>query len=254
MTGQRRQLGVNLLIVGIVACGLGCQGTVGDDGTGGLPSDVTRNASSKAAAAISTVTTCANDKSAPCTTADVVPQGVWQDVMSTTIKTSNVSDLFVDASMVTGLYTYTAVKGNNTGSRSTARAMGGVKVRVLIDGIPGRGYPDVTGDGITFNQRIQTMTANLGNIFTDCFAQGGTTGTGCTLTPAELSLALDTTSAHSFGFILPNVGSGTHTVTVQAQVNTDATGENGGVAISNALYGMSSLVIEATRMVNSFSF
>jgi hypothetical protein len=253
MTGHRRQLWVAVLFVGVIASGLGCQGA-GADGAGDLQTDLAGSASSKAAAAISTVTVCANGNSAPCTTADVVPQGVWQDVMKTTIKTSNVSDLFVDASMVTGLYTYTAVKGNNTGSQSTARAMGGVKVRVVIDGTPGRSYPDTTGDGITFNQRIQTMTANLGNIFTDCFAQGGTTGTGCTLTPAELSLALDTTSAHSFGFILPNVGSGMHTVTVQAQVNTDATGENGGVAISNALYGMSSVVIEATRMVNSFSF
>jgi hypothetical protein len=43
--------------------------------------------------------------SAPCTTADVVPQGVWQDVMKTTIKTSKIADLFIDASLVTGLYT-----------------------------------------------------------------------------------------------------------------------------------------------------
>ena len=88
-----------------------------------------------------------------------------------------------------------------------------------------------------------TLSANLGSIFTDCFAQGGNPGTGCTLAPSEVTIALDTTSAHSFNFILPNVGSGAHTLVVQAQVNTDATATNGGVAVSNALYGLGSLTV-----------
>jgi hypothetical protein len=210
--------------------------------------------SSKATAAINTVTVCANTNSAPCTTAGVVPQGVWQDVMKTTIKTSKISDLFIDASLVTGLYTSTSVSGNGSGSTSKATAMGGVKVRVLLDGKPALAYPDSTGEGVTFDQRIQTMTGNLGYIFTDCFANGGSTATGCTLTPEQVSIALDTTSAHSFNFIALNVGTGTHTLTVQAQVNTDANGSNGGVAISNALYGLGSVTIEAVRLVNSFLF
>jgi hypothetical protein len=101
---------------------------------------------------------------------------------------------------------------------------------------------------------VQTPSANLGNIFTACFANGGSTGTGCTLTPEQITLALDTTSAHSFGFIVPNVGVGTHALKVQAQVNTSASGSNGGVAVSNALYGIGSLTVEAVRLVNSFSF
>jgi hypothetical protein len=210
--------------------------------------------SSKATSAINTVTVCANTNSAPCTTADIVPQGVWQDVMRTTIKTSKISDLFIDASLVTGLYTYTGVSGNGSGSTSKASAMGGVKVRVLLDGNPTLAYPDSTGEGVTFDQRIQTMTGNLGFIFTDCFASGGTTGTGCTLTPEQVSIALDTTSAHSFNFIALNVGTGTHALTIQAQVNTDANGSNGGVAISNALYGLGSVTVEAVRLVNSFLF
>jgi hypothetical protein len=210
--------------------------------------------SSKATAAISTVTVCANTSSAPCTAASVVPTGVWQDVMITTIKTSKIADLFIDASLVTGLYTYTSVSGNGSGSTSKASAMGGVKVRVLLDGKPALAYPDSTGEGVTFDQRIQTMTGNLGYIFTDCFASGGTTGTGCTLTPEQVSLALDTTSAHAFNFIALNVSTGTHRLTIQAQVNTDANGSNGGVAVSNALYGLGSVTIEAVRLVNSFLF
>jgi hypothetical protein len=219
-----------------------------------LPSRHAAAQSAKATAAIHTVTVCANTSSAPCTAAGTVPTGIWQDVMSAAIKTSNVADLFIDTSLVTGLFTSTTVKGNGSGSTSSATAMGGVQVRVLIDGRPALAFPDSTGDGVTFDQRIQTLTANLGNIFTDCFANGGSTGTGCTLSPEEITLALDTTSAHSFNFIALNVGSGNHTLKVQAQVNTSATGSNGGVAISNALYGLGSLTIESVRLVNSFLF
>jgi hypothetical protein len=174
--------------------------------------------------------------------------------MAASITTSSIAGLFVNASMITGLFTSTTVKGNNNGSTSTATAMGGVSVRLLLDGKPGSAYPDTTGAGVTFDERIQTLSANLGNIFTSCFANGGSTGTGCTLTPEQITLALDTTSAHSFNFIMLNVGTGTHEVKVQAQVNTSATGQNGGVAVANALYGLSSLTVESVRLVNSFSF
>src|SRR5262245_19269609 len=76
------------------------------------PVSAQTNASSKATAAINTVTVCANKSNAPCLSAGVAPTGVWQNVMTSTIKASNVSDLFVNVSMVTGLYTNTLVKGN----------------------------------------------------------------------------------------------------------------------------------------------
>ncbi len=230
-------------------CAAGCAARLGGD-QGTVGTDLT--ASSKATAAIATVTVCANTSSAPCTSSTA--QGVWQDVMAASLKTSAVSDLFVDTSLVTGLYTSTTVKGSGSGATSTASAMGGVSVRLLLDGAAGQAYPDTTGDGVTFDERIQTLTANLGNIFTNCFAMGGTTGTGCTLTQEQVTLALDTTSAHSFAFILPNVGTGSHTVKVQAQVNTSANGSGGGVAVANALYGLGSLTIDSVQLVNSFSF
>jgi len=222
--------------------------------------------SSKATAQITTVTVCANSNSLALCSAQgsqTIPTGVWHNIMSTTIKTSNVADLFVDTSLVTGLYTSTQVKGNGNGSTSTASAMGGVQVRAVMDPqVDSSGnvvggtyaYPDDKGTGVTFDQRIQTLTANLGNIFTDCFANGGNTGTGCTLTQEQITLALDTTSAHSYNFILLNVGTGTHTLLIQAQVNTNATGSNGGVAISNAMFGLGSVTVESVRLVNSFSF
>lgn len=213
------------------------------------------NASAKAVAAINTVSVCAASGGVPCTansTAGTV--GVWQDVMAAQIKTSSVADLFIGPSLVTGIYTSTTVTGNNTGSKSSATAMGGVQVRVLVDGVPGVAFPDSTGEGVTFDQRIQTLSANLGNVFTSCFANGGTTATGCTLTPEQITLVLQTTSAHSFNFVALNVGTGTHTVKIQAQLNTSATGTNGGLASAYALYGLGSLTIDSVRLVNSFSF
>jgi len=172
--------------------------------------------------------------------------------MSAQIKTSNVADLFVSPSLVTGLFTSTQVKGNGSGSTSSATSMGGVQVRVLLDGRPGFAYPDTSGEGVTFDQRIQTLTANLGFILTQCIASGGI---GCELTPEQITLVLDTTSAHTFNFILLNVGTGVHTVTVQARVNSDSTNvTNGGVAVSNAMFGLGSLTVDSVRLVNSFVF
>jgi hypothetical protein len=139
-----------------------------------------------------------------------------------------------------------------------------VRIRVLLDApSPGcqdnctspnhRTLPDL-GGGVVFDQRIQTLSANLGYIFTGQCALDPTT---CTLTPEEITLVLDTTSAHSFNFLLPNVGVGTHTLVVQAQISTDnpsvISTTNGGVSISNALFGLGTLTIDAVRLVNSFT-
>src|SRR5690349_19405198 len=142
------------------------------------------NASSKATAAISTVSVNCPSNSET----DPSCNSGWANVMSTTIKTSSVADLFVSPSLVTGLFTSTTVKGNSSGSTSTAIASGTVEVRVLLDGIPGQAFPDTTGAGVIFDARVQTLTANLGYIFTQCIAQGLT---GCTLTPEQITLALD---------------------------------------------------------------
>jgi len=182
--------------------------------------------------------------------------------MGAQIKTSNVADLFVSPSLVTGLLTNTTVKGNNGGS-STATAMGSVEVRVLLDapfanynavvgGTSGvtAAYPDLGGTGVTFNERIQTLTATLSSVISCSSA------TSCTFsaTPEQIQLILKTTSAHTFNFILLNVGTGVHTITIQAKVSSSASGSGGGVAIANALYGLGSVTIDSVRLVNSFSF
>jgi len=215
---------------------------------------------SKAAVQVSTVTTCGAFATSPCTNTDTT--GHWLPVMTTQIKTSNVADLFASVSLVTGLYTSTSVRGNNTGSTSTAVAEGTVRVRVLVDPTSTscqndcssiKSLPDLN-HGIVFDQRIQTLSANLGFIFTGQCALDPTT---CTLTPEQIELVLDTTAAHSFNFVVPNVGTGIHSIVVQAQLSTENTSvlstTNGGVSVANALFGLGSLTVDAVRLVNSFN-
>ena len=215
---------------------------------------------SKAAVQVNTVTTCGAFATSQCTNTDTT--GHWLPVMATQIKTSNVADLFAGVSIVTGLYTSTSVRGNNTGSTSTAVAEGTVRVRVLVD----PASPDCQNDcssikslpdlnkGIVFDQRIQTLSANLGFIFTSQCALDPTT---CTLTAEQIELVLDTTAAHSFNFVVPNVGTGIHSIVVQAQLSTENTSVistiNGGVSVANAIFGLGSLTVDAVRLVNSFN-
>src|SRR6267378_4333708 len=178
----------------------------------------TGTANSKQTAAIATISVAAcnvPNSVTPC-------PGTWVDLVPTlTVKTSNSASLFVDVSTVVGLYTSTQVKGNNTGATSSATAQAGVRVRVLLDGTV-YAFPDVAGSGITFDNRVQTLTANLGNIFTSACAASPTT---CTLTPEQITLILDTSSAHAFNFVLLNVGSGSHTVQIQVQADTQSTAD-----------------------------
>jgi len=206
--------------------------------------------------------------------------GLWFTVMNASVKTSTTTDLFITPSMVTGLYTETQVKGGSTAVSQTAAATGSVAVRVLIDcsncAAPGSaqsglasfvaaGQPDPKGTGIVFDARIQQLTATLGQVITTaCLAAN-------TCTDEQIDLVLDTTSAHSFSFILLNVGSGTHTITVQARLdagqlctNNNSNGTGGitcttvntalGSSVAAALFGVGSLIVQPLHLGPSFSF
>lgn len=216
----------------------------------------------------------------PCL--DSSNNGQWFTVMNSSLKTSNTTDLFIAPSLVTGLYTDTQVKGGSTTSQ-TAAASGSVAVRVLLDcggcAAPGHaqgvtiptfaiaGQPDPSGTGIVFDARIQQLTATLGSVITtDCLAALNT------CTPEQIDLILSTTSAHSFNYIMTNVGSGTHTVTVQARLDVGQVCTNnnpngtGGVTCSNsvntslgssiaaALFGVGSVIVQPVHLAPGFSF
>jgi hypothetical protein len=82
---------------------------------------------------------------------------------------------------------------------------------------------------------------------------GITTG-ACSFT-STIGLVLQTTSAHTFNFIFPNVGVGTYTVEIQMAVNSSAQVLSGsGSAVGAAAFGLGSVTIDVVRLVHDFSF
>ncbi len=247
------------------------------------PLTFAQTASSKATAAISTAVGCTVNGTSnigdtvPVTchdifsgaSADVTPDNFVQ-IMKTTMKVSNSQSIFVTPSLVTGLYTNTKTKTSSGGS-STATAEGAVYLRAVLrdpttkalvqiadpiadctDQILGC-TKDTNGDfGVVLDSRVQTLSQTLSACVVTVL---GTAGGSCNF-DSTLQLVLQTTSAHSFSFIFPNVGVGTYTISIEAAVNASGTLTNGstGTSIAGAAYGLGSLTAESVRMVHDFSF
>jgi len=134
----------------------------------------------------------------------------YTTILTAALKTSQQKDLFIDVSLECGLYTRTLVKSKG-GTQDTTMADAGISVMVLIDGVvvaePGE---------VVFEKRMQELSAKLGGILscTDVNGDGMITLDECTITEEEIQLVLDTMSANSFNFILPDVGVGVHTLEV----------------------------------------
>lgn len=242
--------------------------------------------SSKATADISTLVKCtmstaqADDDPtilpASCvdlyTGASVATDRQWIQIMEKPMKLSNSQSLFVTPSLVTGLYTRTRTK-TTTGSTSTAVAMGAVYLKAQLvrpdgsvivaapltacaDGILGCDNLGTVGDpdwGVLLNSRIQSLTQELSQCVIDVTSIEGTNDGTCTFT-STIDLLLNTTSAHSFGFIFPNVGQGTYKVQVWAAVGSSAEVIGSGTAVGAAAFGLGSMQVESVRLVHDFAF
>ena len=198
---------------------------------------------------------------------DVTPDN-FATVMSSTIKVSNSQSLFVSPSLVTGLYTQTTVKSKPGGGASQAVAEGGVYMRAIITnqatgdvqvaypvaackpGILGCYSPTGSGPnyGVILDQRIQSLTQDISQCVVNVVV-GGTPNTGSCNFDLTTDLILNTTSAHSYNFIFPNVGTGVYTVDVQLGVDANANVSGSGTAIGAAAYGLGSLTVESVRLV-----
>ena len=111
-------------------------------------------------------------------------------------------------------------------------------------------HADANGTfGVALDTRVQTLTQSISACVVTV---GDTTGT-CTF-DLTTDLILKTTSAHTFNFIFPNVGTGTYDVAVQAAVNADALVGGTATAVGAAAYGLGSLTVESVRLVHDFSF
>jgi len=246
------------------------------------PLTFAQTASSKATAAISTAVGCIVNGTSnigdtvPVTCHDIfsgasvdVTGDNFAQIMKTTMKVSNSQSIFVTPSLVTGLYTNTKTKTSSGGS-STATAEGAVYLRAVLrdpntntvvqiadpiadctDQILGC-TKDTNGDyGVVLDSRVQTLSQTLSS----CVVTVGIITGTCNF-DSTLQLVLQTTSAHSFNFIFPNVGVGTYTISIEAAVNASGTLTTGssGTAIAGAAYGLGSVTAESVRMVHDFSF
>lgn len=173
---------------------------------------------------------------------------VFTTILSNTIKTSRKSALFVDVSMECGLFTRTTVKSKG-GNKETAQAEAGVEVRVMIDGRysePG---------AVTFCHRSQELSATFQGIIDGCLfidADNNIILDETCLEPEEVELVTRTMTANSYNFILNNVGTGVHTVEVQARMflgsSTESAGSN---SEARATIGKGSVTIEEVRMIKN---
>jgi len=174
----------------------------------------------------------------------------WQNVMSGVMKTSSQKDMVITAAMEVGLYTRTLVR-SKLGTPDTSSALAGVEVRVVVDaGTPNEriAYP---GD-VVFGRRNQELTATFQGLIDGCLTTDLTTGAvilnETCVKPEELQLVLDTMNANSFVFALDDMGSGTHTIKVQARMVMNTTVQTGEVE-ARCTIGKGSMSVEEVRLV-----
>jgi hypothetical protein len=191
----------------------------------------TGQSSGNFAAKIGTTQCVVND------TTGALTGGLTVTSLETTIKTPNSSSTALDIrpSLVTGLYTKTKV----TSDSSTATAVAGVRVRVLLDGkivapgspagvAPTDGTNGTTDDGnpnndgwVAYNKRFQQLSTNIfGALDDDCdpVAEG--------IQPCFIELILSTLSANSLDWVAGDVGGGVHTVKVEWSLQPTAANAN----------------------------
>ena len=243
-----------------------------------------QNASSKATAAINTAVYCTMSSQSNNISGVTIPlscQDVFSGsaitatsdnfipIMTASIKISNSQSLFATPSLVTGLYTNTAVKSSPGSGKSTATAEGGVYLRAVLRDPANNSVVMIAdpiavcandilgcqrsanGDwGVTLDARVQTLSQELSACGVTI---NGVVAGSCTF-DLTTQLILQTTSAHSFGFIFPNVGVGTYNVSIETAVNSDATVSGSGAAVGAAAFGLGSLTVESVRLVHDFSF
>jgi hypothetical protein len=184
----------------------------------------------------------------------------WQEVLRVPMKTPNKKDLLIGVSLETGIYTRTAVKGKG-GATDTANAQGALFVRVKVDG--STATPNVEPDQVTYDKRIQTLTATLGGVIDSCADTGTfTDGAGqdndtipdgvitvafeCVATDEEIELVLETMAAHHFNFVAADLGAGDHVITVEVLGDTNGDGDFD----ATVTVGRGAVTVEQVRAVN----
>lgn len=161
-----------------------------------------------------------------------------------TIKVPEQKELLVGLSAEIGLLTSTQVKGKNGGSGS---AEAGARVSVQVSAIPAVPYLDDQGNLVTqidalpgpvmLSERVQELSATLGGVIESCTDGGSYDADGnltvvdadgdgiadnadgtidvnleCYVTDEEIGLLQNTTAAHHFNFVFPDMKAGQYTI------------------------------------------
>ena len=205
-------------------------------------------------------------------TGGVVADTGFNTVMTAFIRTPNGKELAFDVALQCGLITFTksVAKGPGSGGSKT-NADGRIQVRVAVtpvdnDGLnPGTtlyAFPQNDGsndvnegpasgdsgpDGVTYCRRFQELEVTFENLICE-----DNVTAQCQI---AVSLLLNTLTAHSFNFVLPNVTSGPKMIEVQARATADAnvlSGTADAGARGEAFVGMGSMMIETVRAVNAW--
>ena len=208
--------------------------------TGVLAADQNPNASAKATAQIKYL----DVMSVAYTTSinDFAGDFDGDEILEQTIHTANDKDLFIDVSLQSAVFTGTTVKSKDM-QRDTSAAAAAVLLRVWIDkDTPDEvlAFPGV----IVYNARLQVLTAVLQGEITGL----DTEGKPVIDRPEEIGLFIGTMSANSFNFIVDDLDSGMHTVTVEAACASAAMNEKG-CAQAVAVIGLGSMTVQEVRMV-----
>ncbi len=174
----------------------------------------------------------------------------FETILDQPIRVPQQKDLFIDVSLLCGLFTQTEVTAVSQQGWDTGTAKAYIMARVYAEDQDGTKYwatppAGITGkeedEGIIFAMREQTMWAQLN---TDNLSDNMTIG-----------LALDTMDAHSFNFIIPDLPSGDYTVVVEAYTFSDPAGtkgaKQGGGDAAWAGIGYGSVTIEQVRMAKN---
>lgn len=172
----------------------------------------------------------------------------WVTILASPIKTPASKEIFVSASLETGLFTQTLASSKNN-KKDTSTASVAIQVRTLIDNVP---MPPGT---VTYAARTQTLSATLEGAIAGCLTTV-TNGDGTTsivldqncVTPETIELILTTLNAASFNFVASNVPVGTHTISLQARISS-TTSVDTGTASATALVGKGTMIAQIVRAV-----
>ncbi len=175
-----------------------------------------------------------------------------------TIKVPQDKELLIGVSAEIGIVTDTSIKGQQGG---TAKALAGGEAYVTVYAVPeDGGEPVEAAPGkIILSKRIQELSATLGGVIESCTDANGDgtidVGTECTVSDEQIGLLQDTTAAHHFNFILPDMDQGVYKIkalfTTGANADVDICEDCGGTvagsAYAKAIINKTMLTVQQVR-------